>query len=365
MASDARRFIPVLIAVALTSLPGSGSAGEKDAARAEAFIKEMGAKAAAAGKAGRSAVRGKDGWLFFRGELRSIGAGRFWGDEAAKVSRASRKKYADPLPAIVEFKKQLDSVGVELLLVPVPPKAFVYPDKLSEKVGAGADDKPPRLDVHHQEFYKVLKSEGVEVLDLWPELAARRFEKAGAAYCRQDTHWSSKACQLAARLIAGRYRAKAWFRGLAKLKFERKTKPLTITGDLWKFLKDKGLAREKLPMVFAGRREAAGGALLPPPADRKSPVVLIGDSHTLVFSAGGDMHTRGAGLADHLAAEFGARIDLVGVRGSGVSVPRIDLARRKDNLKGKKLVVWCFSARQFTESANGWMTRIPLIRKKK
>jgi SGNH hydrolase-like domain, acetyltransferase AlgX len=349
-----------LLGLALSAVARSG---EDASDQAEAFRKEVVVKLAAATKAGENAVKGADNWLFFRGEMRSVAAGKFWGEAAAKVSKASRKKYADPLPAILEFHGQLKSVGVELLLVPVPPKAFVYPDKLSAKVKPTADGKPPRLDVHHQAFYKLLKTKGVEVLDLWPALAARRLDPKGASYCKQDSHWSGKGCEISAKLIADRYRGRAWLKKLPKVKLEKKEKPLKIKGDLWGYLKDAKLGKEALPMVYVGKRN--GETLRPLKSDRKSPIVLIGDSHTLVFSAGGDMHTRGAGLPDHLAAEFGTTIDLIGVRGSGSTVPRIDLARRKDNLAGKKLVVWCFSARQFTESSNGWMTRIPLIRKKK
>jgi alginate O-acetyltransferase complex protein AlgJ len=362
MASGARRSVPVLIAIGLACLPACAPAAEKAGDQAEAFIGEVAAKVAAAEKAGKSAVRGADGWLFFRGEMRSVAAGKFWGEAAAKVSQASRKKYADPLPAILEFDKQLKSAGVELLFVPVPPKTFVYPDKLSEKVKPGADGKPPRLDVHHREFYRLLKSKGVAVLDLWPALVAHRLDEKGASYCKQDTHWSSSACALVAGMIADRYRGKPWFKKLAATKFETRRKQLQIKGDLWGYLQDSKLARETLPMIHVGTPD--GERLRPPKNDRKSPVVLIGDSHTLVFSAGGDMHTRGAGLPDHLAAALGARIDLLGTRGSGATVPRIDLARRRDNLAGKKLVVWCLAARQFTEGSNGWMTRIPLIRKK-
>ncbi len=354
----------LILALALAFAPGATARPGEDASpAAEAFRKEVAARVAAAEKAGKNAVRGADGWLFFRGEMRSVAVGRFWGEEAAKVSRAAKQKYADPLPAILEFHGQLKSAGVEMLFVPVPPKTLVYPDKLSDNVKPGADGLPPRLDVFHQEFYRLLEEKGIEVLDLWPQLAAARLDEKGAGYCRQDTHWSSRACRLTAGLIAGRYRDRKWFPKPGGTKYKLTEKPLQITGDLWSYLKDPALARETLPMVFVAAGE--GPKASPPEIDRNSPVVLIGDSHTLVFSAGEDMHTRGAGLPDHLAAAFGAGIDLVGVRGSGATVPRIDLARRKDNLKGKKLVIWCLSARQFTESNNGWMTRVPVIRARK
>ena len=73
------------------------------------------------------------------------------------------------------------------------------------------------------------------------------------------------------------------------------------------------------------------------------------------------MHARGAGLADHLARELGFPVDLLGVRGSGSTTARITLLRRRDNVAGKKLVVWCFSAREFTESFSGWR-RVQVIR---
>ena len=46
--------------------------------------------------------------------------------------------------------------------------------------------------------------------------------------------------------------------------------------------------------------------------------------------------------------------DLVAVRGSGATPSRINLLRRRDNLAGKKVVIWCMSVREFTEGAQGW-----------
>jgi hypothetical protein len=96
-------------------------------------------------------------------------------------------------------------------------------------------------------------------------------------------------------------------------------------------------------------------------SDNDSPVILLGDSHTLVFQAGGDLHAQGAGLFDHLSANVGFAADLLGVRGSGVTPARIALyqkAKRDSGyLAGKKILVWCFAAREFT--AGGWR-KIPV-----
>ena len=53
--------------------------------------------------------------------------------------------------------------------------------------------------------------------------------------------------------------------------------------------------------------------------------------------------------------------DLVAVRGSGATPSRINLLRRGDDLAGKKVVVWCLSVREFTESAQGWRP-LPIFR---
>ena len=83
----------------------------------------------------------------------------------------------------------------------------------------------------------------------------------------------------------------------------------------------------------------------------------MGDSHCLVFHAGGDLHGTGAGLADQLAAELGRAVDVIGVRGSGATPARVNLLRRAkadpSYLANKKWIIWCFAAREFTESA-GW-----------
>jgi alginate O-acetyltransferase complex protein AlgJ len=312
-------------------------------------------------------VVGKDGWLFLRSELRHIGAGRFWGEGAAAVSRVTRADWADPLPAILDFKSQLDAIGVELAIVPVPPKAFVYPEKLTDKVRPGPDGAPPRLDAHHRAFYRILGERGVAVVDLFPVLAPLRLGDDGPAYCQHDTHWSGLACVETARLLAGEIRKKPWYEAVPKSKLSAEWRKVEISGDLWRALGDESIPREKLKLRFVG--DASAGAFSPVRPDRSSPVLLLGDSHGLVFHIGGDMHAAGAGLADELAHELGFALDVLCVRGSGATPARINLFRREtgaarrgeEYVAAKKLIVWCFSAREFTEST-GW-GKVPVSKK--
>jgi alginate O-acetyltransferase complex protein AlgJ len=365
-----------LLLLALGVLPAWASradvAPEKVVA---AFRADLTAKVKVADQNYDSVIAGKDGWLFFAPEVRSVSVGKFWGESAAQVSRSVKPENADPLPAILDFKRQLDQIGVRLLLVPVPPKTVIYADKISAQIKTGTQGVLPRLDSAHHEFYQLLRKNGVQVLDLTDTfLAERDTEIVGSEsgkllgqdpiYCRQDTHWSPRACATAAyqiKKVIGDSVPKP------KRKYTSISKSLTTKGDLWDAL-PAGVKRpqpESLILSTVGTPDPKNkDALIPIPTSRESPVLLLGDSHTLVFHAGGDMHAEGAGLVDHLALSLGYPIDLLGVRGSGATPARVALLRRaRENpiyLKHKKWVIWCFSAREFTESA-GWQ-KVPIVK---
>lgn len=348
--------LPALL-LAGAALAAEDEPAQADPALVQAWRKDLAAKADAARAAGSMTVVGADGWLFFAGELKHVAAAKFWGPDAPKVSQASDPANADPLPAIRDFHAALKALGVELLLVPIPPKAVIYPDKISSLVTVAPGSLPPRLDPDHQAFYDLLRQDGIRVLDLVPLLMRNRLNADGAMYCRQDTHYSGKAVVLVADAIRRAVADPDWLAAVPKKDYADQWQPSTISGDLWQGLKDESVPREELPLRFVGTRQ--GDALEPIEPDRTSPLILLGDSHTLVFSVGQDLHARGAGLPDQLALAFGFSPDVVGVRGSGATPARINLYRRSQSdplyWDTKKLVVWCFTAREFTECGpSGW-----------
>lgn len=301
--------------------------------------------AAAAEAPSTLGVSGSDGWFYLSAELRHLEAGEFWGSKAAAVSRATKPEYADPLPAILDFHAQLAKAGVELIVVPVPAKATIYPEHLPDdfqglEKGGATDDA----------FLDVLRAEGVKVVKLAPVFAANRGHAEGPLYCLTDSHWSGVGCVVAAQEIAKSLPEA----GAGSSPYESEWQRVEISGDL-----GAGL-RETLRVRKVGRKGPGGLEAIA--ADEKSPVVLLGDSHNLVFHAGGDMFARGAGLADQLALELGFPLDVVAVRGSGATPARINLLRRAQKnsayWKGKKCVIWCFSVREFTES-DGWR-KVPI-----
>lgn len=319
------------------------------------FIQSLAEKVSQAERQKTSVVSGKDGWLFFVPELRSISVGDFWGDMAKMVSKASNPAYADPLPAILDFKKQLDTVGIELIFVPIPAKATIYPEMISEHTTTKRTDKQLK------EFYKILRKQGLSVLDLTDLFLENRNTNSNPLYCKQDTHWSGQACVLTAKAIATHIGTPSWMDEIPKRKAFLETRNVEITGDLWKELGKTDLPKEQLQLTFVKIDREATNLIQPfGKSWRESPVVLLGDSHNLVFHAGSGMHAQGAGLPDHLAYQLGFSVDVVAVRGSGATPSRLNLFRRQDNMKGKRVVVWCLSVREFTEG-QGWR-KVPVIK---
>lgn len=300
-----------------------------------------------ADKSAGGAVAGVEGWLFLKEELQHLAAGKFWGEAAAGASLAKDKTIADPLKAITTYNKLLAERGITLYLMPVPPKAMLYPDRLAKELTAADAAQVQAL---YQEFYGALAGAGVKVIDLLPKLVSER-DKA-QLYCRTDSHFSGAGLELFATAAAEALKKEGWYQGVAKKEFATAKLPLTINGDLRQMAGGAG-SEENLELQVVSAK--ADGK--PVESDPNSPVILLGDSHTLVFQAGGDLHAKGAGLFDHLSAKLGFAVDLLGVRGSGVTPARIKLFQRAKQdpnyLAGKKALIWCFAAREFT-GAGGW-----------
>ena len=345
-------FARLLFVSILHSVCACGSDGPvpADARIIDKFHTLCATKAEEANRNTSLAVAGNDNWLFLASELRHMSVGTFWEDAAAKISKASKPEWADPLPAILDFHSQLQAAGIELVIIPVPAKVAIYPDMLD----ASMKTPLPRIDVSHQEFYSLLRKKGVAVLDITDELLNLRSDgkSGGSLYCKTDSHWSPLTCELTARAIVEHLKGRPWMLA-AKQTFQTETKTVSFRGDL---AKARGAEMSETFSVRAAADDAKT-------VDSSSPVLLMGDSHCLVFHAGDDMLGTNFGLVDQLAIELGMPIDLLGIRGSGATTARVSLMQRtkgdSNYLAGKKLVIWCFSVREFTE-AQGWRN-VPIV----
>ena len=311
---------------------------------------EAEAALAAADAAGEAAARqaldqasvltGPNGWLFTLNDLRHHAAGKFWGEAAADAAVSAR--HPDPLPAIAGFAAQAREAGVRLILLPVPSKIALYPEELHADLAGWEDPFRPA-------FLAALREAGVEVLDIAPALQALKAEGIHA-HVPGDTHWSPAAVEKAADLL------------LAQLGEDR---PVADDAATVVFTDQERQVRGDLAARVGGERDVLRYRRVtlngePARSDAGSPVVLMGDSHGLVFGHA-DLLTTGAGLGDHLAGRLGFPLDVIAAMGSGANASRITLARRGDNLSGKEVLIWVFAEREWSRSTSGWPP-VPVVR---
>jgi len=300
-------------------------------------------------------VQGDDpAWFFLGNELRQVGHGAFWetGWSGTETGGTKLDVGIDPTPSMVEFHKLLEARGVELIVVPVPAKASIYPGKLASGFGPGAATALTP-------YLAKMKEQGLNVIDLEPIMLKHRADHPGEKlWCEQDAHYSPRTIEIIAELLKKEIQGKDWFESAEKTELVRsEPKTLKIVGDQIVGSPWAGkVPKESLTVRYVGHGPAGGGALDPVEPDVDSPILLIGDSHTLVFQEGASsgMHCQGAGLLDQLAFELQVIPDHVGVRGSGLMQARRNLFQKAASNPGywdkKKLVIWVFSVREFTQS---------------
>jgi alginate O-acetyltransferase complex protein AlgJ len=285
-------------------------------------------KATAADAKHEAFVEGANGYRFLPAELR-------FADKLASPEISSLT--APGIGVITDFSAQLKEKGVALVVVPVPPKALVQ----SASLGIGADEQLA-MRVGWENIMNELSAQGIQVVDLLGDyLSAKE-----TIFCLRDTHWSGHGIDVAVQRLLPAMQAA----GLPVNKDSGAVpwKEAMINGDL-------GGEPEKVKLRFPAASSSTASA----------PLLLLGDSHVLVFHQGGDLHAAGAGLPEQLAAVIGGMPHVMGVRGSGATSSRLQLARHvrstPDYLGSKKMIVWVFAGREFTE-ADMWK-KIPVVPK--
>ena len=274
------------------------------------------------------AIQGTDQWLFLRQELVSLSKGPLTAESAAPA-----------ISSIINYHKALAGENVSLIVVPVPTKAEIYPDKLV------AGTKPDELAAHETGLIAGLKAGGVNVVDLAKAFHAKRQADPNTLlYCMRDAHWSPAGIAIATDLILAEIKDKTWFGTPKELSAPE---ALQITGDLMTTPETQALGSEKITIQRTKE--------LVPSSTTTSPALLMGDSHTMVFSTGANagFHCQGAGILDLLQAKTGTPFLLFANNNGGTDTARRQLALqavpKPDFWKDKKVVIWCFSLREVTE----------------
>ena len=225
-------------------------------------------------------VIGQDGWLFYRPGVDSvIGPGFLDPERLRRRSRNWRDAaalnpiHADPRPAILQFKQQVEAAGACLILMPIPDKSSLQGDKLSRRIEPFA----PVLNLSYRQFLDDMHAAGVEVFDPSPTL----IRPGEIRYLSQDTHWTPQWMDEVARHLAQRVRSHLEGGLPQPLRLEETT--VSSLGDLAEMLRLTGQQTLFVPQTVTIQRvlDADGKALK---KDLQSPVLLLGDSFTNIYS---------------------------------------------------------------------------------
>lgn len=288
----------------------------------------------------RKTVIGEDDWLFFRPAIDALtGYGPLKAEPDSVAKDPTRPPWQGPKPAILEFAAQLQEKGVELMLVPVPVKPMIY----------GLNGKPYREPLWHRDapsFYAELEEAGVTVLDLAPLMV--EWADSTTVFMKQDTHWNPRAMERSAREVSDAIRTREWFAELDSLpnRFSYAPSKAASLGDLVEKL-DLPAGSHRFDVERVSLTHVINTTTREPVDiyDRESPIVLLGDSFTNIFSAEAMQWGMNAGFAQHLSRHLGLSVDTIAQNGQASTGVRQTLASRPGALEGKKLVVWAIAAR--------------------
>jgi hypothetical protein len=295
---------------------------------------------------GEKVVVGSQGWYFFKPGLNYMLARP---DLAGAANTTN-----DPVTAIVDFRDQLAARGIHLIIMPVPNKDTIYPDRLTSRVKNFHTIMSPRT----RDIMQRLRAANIEVVDLFKEFSQAREHNSGNSetplYLAQDTHWSPAGIDLAAKTVAHRLTELGWLHP-GQIDYSERPAPVQRTGDILRMLQTPGIEHlvppENVPTIQVIRDTSQLYKDEP-----NSDIVILGDSFMRIYQE--DQPTA-AGFIAHLAKELKQPILSLVNDGGGSTLVREELCGRIAFLRNKKVLLWEFVERDIGIGIKGWQ-RTPL-----
>lgn len=301
------------------------------------------------GQGNEKVVPGRSGQLFYRPAVDYLIGPPFL-DKNRQQQRAQGTEVweqplqPDPVRAIQGFAAQLGSQNIGLVVLPVPVKAAIRPAPLLlKKVNT------PLANRSWDDFVKQLQEAGVEVFDIRRQLYDYEIS-AGDAYLATDTHWSPAAMEMVAERLG--YFLLERYEGLSgSVAYRFHQLEESGIGDLHRMLRlAEGSSLFSAETVTMRQVLTPAGTFWQP--DRKSPVLLLGDSFTNIYSSPGLGLGSGGGFAEHLSSRLQRPVDLLARNDDGAFSSREMLASElrhgRDRLAEKRVVVWEFNERELS-----------------
>lgn len=295
---------------------------------------------------GHKALLGKPGWYFYHPGVKYL-TQPYYRDVASLMPDGG-----DPVEIVRDFARQMRLRGILLVVVPVPGKASIYPDKLSSLVDPGQP-----VHAHTRRFINELRDAGIEVIDIHEVFLRNRAEADRLnqpLYMRTDTHWTGHGVILAAQAIAERVKRELWYREMEPPpadRYERVQVTIERRGDIPKMTKIPLQERLFSPELVDAFQVLDKQSRELYQDDPRSPVLLLGDSFSRVFQTDAP---QSAGVIANLAYELQMPVASIVNDGGASTLVRQQLARNMKILWGKRLVIWEFVERDIRFGMRGW-----------
>lgn len=304
------------------------------------------------GAGNEKAYCGRDGWLFYRPSIDLLTGAGFL--EPMALERRGQggnewqaAPHSDPRVAIIGFHKELERLGIQLVVMPTPVKAMIHPEKFAVLPDAR---ETPMLNASHATFVKEMEEAGVLVFDPTMLLYETAHARLGVkpAYLATDTHWLPEAMDLVAKELAHFLSQKVDLSESSQT-YQRREIEVQALGDIAAMLQlPESQALYPEEAVTIQQVSDSSGRLWE--AREESELLLLGDSFSNIYSLEGMGWGKSAGFAEQVSYHLRRPLDTILRNDSGAFATRQilagELARGRDRLKGKRIVVWQFAARE-------------------
>jgi alginate O-acetyltransferase complex protein AlgJ len=288
---------------------------------------------------------GHDPWLFYRADVDHVTGPPFLDPVRMRHRLQTSRVQPDPIKAIVDFRNQLAARGVDLVLLPVWVKPSVEGEMLAASNANRTEASSGLPNPSFNEFIARLEREKVRVFD--PAMFLIEQGKNVPLYLETDTHWRPETMEFVAQKLADFLQLPPGAESTSPSIVE---KEIVARGDIAAMLKltrgEKFFPPEKVTI----RQVITGDGLWRP--SKGADVLLLGDSFSNIFSFEAMGWGESAGFAEHLSLALRWPLDCI-LRNSDASfatreILSNELARGRDRLAGKKLVIWEFATRELS-----------------
>jgi alginate O-acetyltransferase complex protein AlgJ len=302
------------------------------------------------GVGNEKAYLGRGNWLFYAPDVDYLTSRGFLDPSLLQVRLRSggaetAQVQPDPLRAIVDFKQQLAARGIQLILMPTPVKTMMH----AEKMSAGYEfDHELLQNPSYDDFRRQLEANNVLLFDVSQSLHAAKRRTRQPQYLETDTHWTPDAMELAARELAAFIKATMELPPHEVEGYTRVTQQVSNMGDIADMLKlSPNQTLYQKQRVSIRQVQTPDGE--PWYSTRAADILLLGDSFSNIYSLGGMNWGESAGFGEQISYYLQRPLDMITNNAGGSHVTRQllanDLARGRDRLRGKRVVIWQFSMR--------------------